>query len=203
MRHRALCAAVALFGGRAALAEDLPMTAGEFALWKDYTDALEDERVIKLKEKDRLPAIARNFKVSEMKLREALRKGEAHGGAVGSIAEKNARAALDGTGVAPRLRELRVDTSKSHVVTYVTWRVDDSEQVEEEASLVAVRCAKAVPLASTLALRAVDGGETRVFSALISSAAAFRIKEEAIADYADTRLIKLFEKVERGPARVP
>jgi hypothetical protein len=201
MRPIAIAIIIAtLFAGRIGLAVDLPMTAEEFALWKDYTDALSDERVLRKPEKERLPAIARNFKVPEKKLREAVRKGEEHGKDIGGLAERNARDSLSATPVGGRIKELRVDTSNSHVVTYVTWLVDRADQLDEEASLIAARCARNAPLASTLSLRAVDGADRQAFSAIISNAAALRINEARIQDFAHTRFIKLFEKVERAAA---
>jgi hypothetical protein len=191
--------AMSLLVCRVGRAAEPPMTSDEFALWKDYVDALGDERVQKLKEKDRLPAIARNFKVPEKKLRDAVKKGEQYGEQMGADSEKEARAALVGTPVEGRIKELRYDTSHAHVVAYLTWSVDRPDQVEEEASLVAVRCAKSAPLAKTLSLRIVEVGDRPVFSALISREAALRINESRIADFADTRFIRLFEKVERAP----
>jgi hypothetical protein len=189
---------LAVLSGRVGRAEEPPMTADEFGLWRDYTDALSDERVVKMKEKDRLPAIARNFHVSEKKLRDAVKKGEEWGNQIGPMSEKAATTALEGTPVAPRIKELRFDTSHSHVVAYVTWLVDQPAQIAKEACLIALRCAKNAPIAKTLSLRAVDGADHQVFSGLISREAALRINEARIPDFADTRFIKLFEKVERA-----
>ncbi len=200
MRPLGLAAiALCLVFARTGAAGELPMTADEFALWRDYSDALTDERVVKLKEKERLPAIARNFHVPEKKLRDAVRKGEQFGPEMGADAEREARQALAGTAVSARIKELKYDTSHSHVVAYVTWLVDRPDQVEEEASLVAARCAKQVPLAKTMSVRVVDATDKAVFSALISREAALRINEARIAEFADTRFIRLFEKVERAP----
>ncbi|MFN7135864.1 MAG: hypothetical protein ACK4N5_27615, partial [Myxococcales bacterium] len=75
-----------------ARAEDLGMTVEEFKLWREYKDALEDERVKKMPENKRLPAIAKNFKVPEKKLAAAVEKGEQHGAEIGKKAEAAIRA---------------------------------------------------------------------------------------------------------------
>jgi hypothetical protein len=184
--------------GRTARAES-SITADEFALWRDYKDALTDPRVTKLKEKDRIPAISRNFKVPEKKLRDAIKKGDEFGEQVGPDEEKAVREALGATSVAGRLKEVKVDAANSHVVAYVTWAVDKPEQVNKEACVVAVKCAGGAAIARTISVRVVDGAEHDVFKALISREAALRITESRINDFADTRFIKLFEKVERTP----
>ncbi len=181
-----------------AQAAEFPMTAEEFVLFRDYQQALTDARVQKMPEKDRLPAIARNFRVSEKKLKEAIEKGAAHGESMGKLAEEASRAALVDTEIGPRIKELRVDTSAGHVVAYVTWSLGSPEAVDREACLVAARVTKANPLASTIKVDVVGAEQQKVFDALISRVNAGRIKEESIVDFASTRYLKLFEKVKRS-----
>lgn len=190
---------VVLLGTLPARAE-LPLSAEEFKLWKEYKDALEDARVQKLPEKQRFAAIARNFRVPEKKLKDAVDKGEQHGQGIGKQAEAAIRGALADTEFAPRIKEIKVDTSAAHVISYVHWVADKTEALDKEACLAAARSAKAAPISSTLTIWATDPKDDarKVFEALISSEAAGRINEARVVDFASTRYIKLFEKVKRA-----
>jgi len=182
----------------AARAADFPMTPEEFGLWRDYQQALTDARVQKKAEKERLPAIAKNFGVPEKKLKDAVEKGTEHGEKMGKIAEEASRAALADTELAARIKEIRADTSAGHVVTYVTWTVANPEFIDREACLVATRVVKANALASTIKVDVLGAQGQKVFDALISKVNAGRIKEDSIVDFASTRYLKLFEKVKRA-----
>jgi hypothetical protein len=177
----------------AASAEEGALAASEFKLYRDYLDALEDARVQKLKQSARLAAIAKNFRVPEKKLRAAVEKAEAAGGAKAIQAknEETLKAAL-APAFGDRLKEARVDCSHGHVVTYVAWTLDKKDQLDEEAALAAARAVKAAPVTSTVALWALEG-ETKVYEAKISADAARNINEARIKDFADTRYRKLFE----------
>ncbi len=181
-------------------AAELAMTAEEFGLWRDYQSALTDARVQKMPEKQRLPAIARNFKTTEKKLREAIEKGEKEGEAVAKQAEELTRAALKETPLAGRLKEVRLDASAAHVVAYVTWTAESPETVDREACLVAARVQKANPLAKTIKVDVLDpiDGQSKLLDALIGRDRAARIQEDRIVDFASTRYLKLFEKVKRA-----
>jgi hypothetical protein len=204
MRLRHLILTLALFLPTVlptpATAADLPMSVDEFKLWRDYLAALEDPRVQKMPEKQRLPAIARNFKVSEKVLRKAISSGEQHGADMGRLSEEAIRAAFGDTEIGPRIKELRVDASAAHVITYLTWLGERPELLEREACLAAARIQKASPLTSTIKLEVIDplDGERKLFEGLISAQNASRIKERSIVDFASTRYIKLFEKVARA-----
>lgn len=203
MNLRSLLTAVALalpvLLPAAGQADELPMTAEEFGLWRDYRSALDDPRVKKMPEKQRLPAIARNFRVSEKVLAKAVEKGEQHGETIGKQAEELTRAALADAELG-RLKEVRVDTSASQVVVYVQWIAAAPEAVDREASLVAARVHKANPLARILKVEIYDPQlETRqLFEGLIDREKAGRIQEERIVDFASTRYARLFEKVKRA-----
>jgi hypothetical protein len=188
---------------RAALAaEALTITRAQYQLFKDYQDALQDERVQKLKEKDRLPAIARNFKIKEKDLREALEAGEQQGPQVESSENAALASAYQGTALQGRTGELRVDASKGHVVTYVQWFNADPALLDQEACLAAVRAVGAAPLTGTVFLYAHNAGkkDQKVYSSLISAENASRIKEDQIHDFAQTRYLRLFEKRQAGSA---
>ncbi len=193
-----LLLAAMLFAPRPARAA-VAMTEQEFKMYHDYLDALEDPRVQKMKESRRLPAIARNFGISVGKLKAAIRIGEEAGGAaaIGHACEEAIRRAIAGTPLADRVQEVRVDTSDSHVVTYVSWKVDKPEALQQEACLLAERARRAAPITADLRLWAVDAGapDHKLFDGLISGDAAANIEESRIADFAETRYIKLFEHV--------
>ncbi|HEY3449761.1 MAG TPA: hypothetical protein VGK67_25630 [Myxococcales bacterium] len=183
-----------------ARAADLAMTAEEFGLWRDYQGALTDARVQKMPEKQRLPAIAKNFKTTEKRLKEAVEKGEKDGEAVAKQAEELTKTALQGTDIASRLKEVKLDTSASHVVAYVTWVAASAETIDKEVCLVATKVIKENPLASTVKVDVLDSidDKKKLFDALIGRSNAAKIQEDKIVDFASTRYIKLFEKVKRA-----
>ena len=180
----------------------LTITRPQYQLFKDYQDALTDERVQKMKEKDRLPAIARNQKVKEKELREAVALGEQQATQVEGLEGASLKGAFQGTVLQGRTGELRVDASKGHVVTYVQWFNADPALLDQEACLAAERAVAAAPLTGTVFLYANDTAkrDQKVYSALISAENAARIKEDQIHDFAQTRYLRLFEKRQAGPA---
>ncbi|MHB1845893.1 MAG: hypothetical protein ACYCWW_13790 [Deltaproteobacteria bacterium] len=182
-----------------ARAEPVAMTESEFKAYHDYLDALHDPRVEKLKAAKRLPAIARNFGMPVSQLKRIIAKGERYPDLteVGRQSEAAIHEALEGTDLASRLGEVKVDTSDSHVVTYVSWREAKPEALEQEACLIAVRARKAAPITADLRLWAVDpqNPDHKAFDGMITGEAAARIQETRIPDFAQTRYIKLFEKV--------
>lgn len=181
-------------------AGELAMTAEEFGLWRDYQGALTDPRVQKMPEKQRLPNIAKNFKTTEKKLKEAIEKGEKDGEAVAKQAEELTKKALEGTDLAARVKEVRVDASAAHVVAYVTWVAASAETIDKEVCLVASKVIKENPLASTVKVDVLDSidDKKKLFDALIGRANAAKIQEEKIVDFASTRYIRMFEKVKRA-----
>jgi hypothetical protein len=181
-------------------AAEQPMTPEEFGLWRDYQAALTDARVQKMPEKQRLPAIAKNFQTTEKKLKDAVEKGEKFGEALGKQTEDAAREALQGSELGSRLKEVKVDSSAAHVVAYVTWAVASAEPIDKEVCLAAVKVIKASPLIATIKVVVKDASDDKkqLFEALISRANAQRIQEDKIVDFASTRYIRLFEKVKRA-----
>lgn len=189
------------FAPAPARAADLPMTAEEFGLWRDYQGALTDARVQKMPEKQRLPAIAKNFQANEKKLRDAVEKGEKYGEGIAQQVQESTKAALAASELAARIKEIKVDASAAHVVAYLTWTAATPEAVDKEACLAAVTAVKANPLVATLKLDVRDPSDDKksLFEALISRANAQRIQEDKIVDFASTRYLRLFEKVKRVP----
>jgi hypothetical protein len=188
---RILLASLAL-----AASPGLSITRAQYQLYKDYQGALDDARVQKMKEKDRLPAIARNFKVKEKELREAIELGEKEGPQVEQVEGAALKDAFKGTPLEGHTGELRVDASKGHVVTYVQWFNSDPTKLDQEACYAAARAIQAAPLTGTIFLYAHDGKQKdrKIYSSLISAENAGRIKEDQIPDFALTRYVRLFEK---------
>ncbi len=193
-----LLLAAALLSPRHARA-DVTMNEEQFKTYHDYLDALKDPRVEKMKPAKRLPAIARNFGIPLSRLKAAIRAGEEAGGveAIAQACVEAIKQSVAGTPLDGRLRDVRVDTSDSHVVTYVSWKAGRPDAIEQEACLLAVRARKAAPISADLRLWAVDAGnpDHKVFDGMISGEAAENIRETRIPDFADSRYIKLFEHV--------
>jgi hypothetical protein len=172
------------------------VTHDEFKKFLETRDALEDERVQKMPEKNRIPAIAsRNFKMKASELQEILDKVEAAGGEKG-VADENKKAveaALAGTPVASRMIEVKLDTSAPHVVTYIVWTIADPERTDVEAALIAVKAGPAAPVTSTFRLIGRNAAGKDVYRANITADRTKRIREDRIEDWATTRYRNLFE----------
>jgi hypothetical protein len=181
-----------------ARADGADMTEVQFKAYHDYLDALTDARVQKMKPAKRLPAIAHNLGLPLPKLKAAIDKGKELGGAeaIAKASVDAIQASVAGTPLEGRLGEVRVDTNDSHVVTYVSWKADKGEALEQEACLLAARAKKAAPISADLRLWATDPAnqEHKMFDGMITGAAALNIREARIADFATTRYIKLFEQ---------
>lgn len=186
-----------------ALAAAPDLTAEEYKLFHDYQAALTDERVTKLPEKKRLAAIAKNFKTTEKVLAAAVAKGEKAGADVAKSCETETRGRLDSGALKGRVREVNVDASAAHVVTYVSWTNENGDKLEEEAAVAALAAAKGSPISSTIAVWAVDATGRKVFEAKISAGAAGRFNEERIPMFASARYIKQFEDVKNAYKGTP
>ena len=176
----------------------LHITRAQFQLYRDYQDALTDPRVQKIKPSERLHAIARNFHVKPHDLQAAITAGEQEAEQVQAAEIASIKSAFDGTPLQGKLGDVRVDTTKGHIIAYVEWLNADPSKLEQEACWAAARASKAAPLVGTFDLYAQDAAEKqkRVFSALIDADRAENIREDQIIDFASTRYIRLFEKRE-------
>lgn len=210
MRHVArsplpLLALVAFLAATASARADVPaLNAGEFKLYKEYQAALTDERVQKIPEKKRLSAIARNFGVKDKELLAAIEKGDKAGPDLARRCETEVRALVEAGPLKGRLHDLKVDDTESHVVTYIAWKNKDGEKLEEEAATIALAASKGTPIASTIALWAVDAASGRkVFEAKIGNEAAGRFNAERIPMFASARYIKVFEDVHNAYKGTP
>jgi hypothetical protein len=183
-----------------ALAEEpIELSLEEFKMFTQYKNALADPRVQKMKPESRLGAIAKDAGFKPKELQKAIDKGEAAGD-VKAKCETNLKEALAKGDLAGRVGKMEIDTSDPHAVAYVQWLNENPAQLEEEASFVAPTVATACPIISTIQVWAQDKANpnARVFQALISGSAAVKIKPEKAKDFADTRYIRLFEKVKNA-----
>ncbi len=189
-------APVAMAEEPAAPAAGLGLTLEEFKMYRQYTNALEDSRVQKMKPEARLGAIAKNAGFKPKELQKAIDKGEAAGDFKRGC-DDAVKAALDGAGFTGKVGKVDMDLSAPNAVGYVQWNNEDLAQLEEEASLLAAHTARACPLISDIQVWATDKsqGDKRVFQALISGANAAQIDPAKTKDFADTRYIRKFEKV--------
>jgi hypothetical protein len=189
-------ALLALLAALPAAAEDLGITLDEFKMYQHYKNAMEDPRVQKMKPAAQLPAIAKDARYKPKQLEAAVAKGEAAGD-LKAKCEAALTAALEAGELTGKLGKVEADTSDPHAVAYVQWSNENPANLEEEASFAAATSVAACPIISTVQVWAQDkaNAKTRVFQALISNSAAQKIKLEKVKDFADTRYIRLFEKV--------
>lgn len=196
MRRVILVLAVALVAPRVFAAEKVELTEDEFKMFRHTKLALEDPRVQAMKPEARLAAIAKDagFKLKE--LQKAMERGEAAGD-VKAKCEANLKEALAATELKDQLGRLEVDTDAAHAVIYVQWFNEEAKDLAVQACTAAVAAANACPIASTVTVYANDKAapKVRVFQALISATGAKRINAEKVKDFAETRYMKLFEKV--------
>jgi len=176
-------------------AEPVQMTQEEFKMFRHWQKAMKDPQVEKIPEGKRNAAIAKDARFKLKDMEKAIAVGEAEGD-LKAKCEANVKEALE-SAIAGQVGTVEVDISEPHAVAYVQWNNGNVTQLEEEASLVAAHTAKACPIVSTITVWAQDTAnpKTRVFEALISRSAASKINIERAKDFADTRYIRLFEKV--------
>jgi hypothetical protein len=176
--------------------EAINLTEDEFKMYQHYKLALADARVQAMKEAQRLPAIAKDAGFKPKDLQKAIERGEAAGD-VKRACEANLKEIFGAGVLAGRIGRLEVDTSAAHAVAYVQWFNEEPKELPVEASFAAARAAEACPIASTVTVWAQDKAApaVRVFQALVSSQSARRINVDRVRDFAETRYMKLFEKV--------
>lgn len=189
-----IVAAAALLLG-APLAAGADVSREDFKTFLETRDALQDERVQKMPDGQRINAIAqKNFKMKPAVLQAILDRVEAAGGEKG-VAQKSQTAvdeALAATTVKGRVKEVRVDTGSPHVVTYIKW-VPEEGKIEQEAALIALKAGAADKVTSTFVLWATDETGKSLWQAKIGADRTDRIREDRIADWATTRYLRLFE----------
>ena len=188
--------AVSLLPTAAFSMEKVELTEEEFKMFRQATLALADPRVQAMKPEARLPAIAKDAGFKLKDLQKAMERAEAAGD-VKAKCEANVKEALTGTDLKDKLGRLEVDTDAPHAVIYVQWFNEEAKDLAVQACTAAVTVANVCPIAATVTVYSNDKAapKTRVFQALISTSGARRINAEKVKDFAETRYLKLFEKV--------
>jgi hypothetical protein len=196
MRTPFVFALVVLTSAPAFALEPLGLTEDEFRMYRHYKAAMADERVQAMKPEKRLAAIAKDAGYKLKELQQAVEKGDAAGD-VKARCEANLKEIFAAGELAGRMGRLEVDTEAAQAVAYVQWFNADPRLLPIEASIAAAKAAEACPIASTITVWAQDQAapKVRVFQALISSTGARRINVDRVKDFAETRYLKLFEKV--------
>jgi hypothetical protein len=191
--------AVLLFAAPAVASEPIELTVDEFKMYRHYLDAMEDPRVQKMKPDARMPAIARDAKYKLPALKSAIEKAEAAGDIKGKC-EGNIKEALSKGAVAGRVSKVDVDVSAPHAVAYVQWLNEDLAKIAVEACTTAALAQSGCPIVSTITIWAQDKAkqDMRVFEGIISSASASRIAVDKAKDFAETRYLRLFEKMKNA-----
>lgn len=195
--YRSFAAVVALVVASPVFAnEKVELTEDEFKMFKHTKLALEDPRVQAMKPEARLAAIAKDAGYKLKELQKAMDRGEAAGD-VKIKCDANVKEALAATALKDKLGRVEVDTEAAHAIIYVQWFNEESKDLAVEACTAAVAVANACPIASTVTVYAQEKAapKTRVFQALISASGARRINADKVKDFAETRYMKLFEKV--------
>ncbi len=181
---------------RASAHEAVELTQEEFKMYRHYVQAMEDPRVQAMKPEARKGAIARDAKYKPKELDAAIAHAEAAGDFKAKC-ETNIREAVSAGDLKGRIAKVEVDVNEPHAVAYVQWLNEAPEKLALEACLAAAATNTACPILSTIQVWAQDKGnpKARVFQALISSSAAAKINVEKAKDFAQTRYIRLFEKL--------
>ena len=186
-----LCCAAPSFA-----AEPFGATEDELKMYLHYKLALADARVQAMKPEVRLGAIAKDAGYKPKDLQKAIDAVEAAGD-LKAKCEANLKETFAKGELAGRMGRLEVDLSGDHAIAYVQWFNEEQKDLAIEASFAAARAAEACPIATTVTVWAQDKAtpKQRVFQALVGTASARRISLDKVKDYAQTRYLKLFEKV--------
>ncbi len=187
---------IALTATPALASEPFPLTRDEFKMYKHYQDALADPRVQKMKPEARLGAIARDAHFKPKELAAVVEKADAAGD-LKARCEAGLKEALDGSPLKGLTGKVEADLAEAHAVAYVQWMNDNPDKLAPEACVAARAAIDGCPLVSSVQVWAQDRAnpKTRVFQGLISASAAQNIKLDKLKDFAETRYIRLFEKV--------
>ncbi len=177
-------------------AEPVELSQDEFKMYRHYKNAIEDPRVQKMKPEARNGAIAKDAKFKLKDMEKAIARAESAGDFKAKC-EGNIKEAVDQGKLKGLIGKVEVDVTEPHAVAYVQWLNEAPEKLAYEASLVAAQTNAACPILSTIQVWAQDKAapKVRVFQALISSSAAAKINAEKAEDFAQTRYIRLFEKL--------
>ena len=183
------------------LADGVGVSPEEFSLYMDWKDGQEDPRLQELDEAVRMKKIAKNLGVKVTVLEAAVTKVS---GAVAGLAPSTTsaiREALIKTPLSKRVLDVELNTDTRHAVAYVKWRCGDLRNVDAEAAYVAWAVADRGQVVNLLGLWCVNDQETKMFSGQIGRAAFTKIRKARIPQLAQSRYIRLFQDVKRGPHR--
>jgi len=194
IRFPLLC--IALTATTAFGADPFPLTRDEYKMYKHYQDALADPRVQKMKPEARLAAIARDAHYKPKELTAVVEKADAAGD-LKARCEAGLKDALDASALKGLTGKVEADLAEAHAVAYVQWLNENPDKLAPEACVAAKAAVEGCPLVSSVQVWAQDKAnpKARVFQGLISASAANNIKLDKLKDFAETRYIRLFEKV--------
>jgi len=187
---------ILLCAASAHAADPFPLSRDEYKMYKHYQDALADPRVQKMKPEARMAAIARDAKLKLKELQAAVEKGDGAGD-LKAKCDQGLKEALEGTALKGLTGKVEADLSEAHGVAYVQWMNDSPDKLNVEACVAARAAVDGCPIVSSVQVWAQDKAnpKARVFQGLISASAAANIKPDKLKDFAETRYIRLFEKV--------
>jgi hypothetical protein len=188
--------ALSLSLGSAAPAAGL--SADDFRIYCGWLSEVAKDENKGLPRDKQVAKVAKVAKLAPKQLKESVARGEAAGPTCEGIAkgmEEKVTAALKAEPMGPRLDSVQVDMEDpSHVVVYLTWKVQDVRKVEEEASTAAWAVAQNASITTTLSVSAKKDDDTPVFEGVISADNARRIDKARINSMADGPYVKFFEK---------
>lgn len=192
----AISICIVLTATQALASEPFPLTRDEYKMYKHYQNALSDPRVEKMKPEARLGAIAKDAHFKPKELAAAVEKGDAAGD-LKAKCEAGLKEALEGSALKGLTGKVEADLGEEHGVAYVQWLNENPDKLAPEACVAAKAAVDGCPLVSSIQVWAQDKSnpKVRVFQGLISASAAQNIKLDKLKDFAETRYIRLFEKV--------
>ncbi|HZA49367.1 MAG TPA: hypothetical protein VE549_01430 [Myxococcaceae bacterium] len=179
--------------------QPIALSQDEFKMFRHWQRALRDPLVQRIKPEGRTAAIARDAGYRLRDLQAAIAKGE-RAGDLTTACRSNIEEALRADARMGRTSQVSVDLDEPHAIAYVEWANQQPAQLEEEASWIAAVTVRACPVLSSILVWARDEARpgARRFEALISTSAAMKIDPSRAREFADTRYIRLFERVKNG-----
>lgn len=178
-------------------ADPIDLTLEQYKMYRHWQAAKEDPRVQKMKPAAQDPAIAKDAHYKLKDMQKAVELGEA----AGDLKAKCEALLKDGFAQTPAkdlIRKVDVDAAEEHAIAYVEWANENIQNAEEEASVIA-SATKSCPILSSVQLWATDKStKARMWQGLISADAAKKINPDRAKDFADSRYIRLFEKVKNA-----
>lgn len=175
------------------------LSADDFRVYCGWLAAVEEDEVKGLSRKKQLNKVSKMAKMPAKKLGAVVKKGEKAGSNCADIAKAMEAQVRGQFKDGPQPMVDRVDLltldieDPSHVVAYVTWRVEDPKKVEEEAATAAWAVISGAPIVTTLSMSAKRDG-LPVFEGLISANNARLIDKGRINSLSDGPYAKFFEK---------